>query len=122
VGSHVEVLEMDDLVVRVEAAEPDAIERKGAEIREMFERAEPGTDPIADDIAPETFDWSARVAVGLDRLVEDFALDGLTYYYRGLGDNINDVGAGLIVGNHCSPRGASRRRARATSRRASRCC
>ena len=100
VGSHVEVLEMDDLVVRVEAAEPDAIERKGAEIREMFELAEPGTDPIADDVAPESFDWSARVAVGLDRLVEDFALDGLTYYYRGLGDNINErVGAGLIVGN-----------------------
>jgi len=100
VGSHVEVLEMDDLVVRVEAAEPEAIERKGAEIREMFELAQPGTDPIAGDIAPESFDWSARVAVGLDRLVEDFALDGLTYYYRGLDDNTNErVGAGLIVGN-----------------------
>ena len=100
VGSHVEVLEMDDLVARVEAAEPEAIDRKGAEIREMFELAEPGADPIADDITPESFDWSARVAVGLDRLVEDFALDGLTYYYRGLGDNINErVGAGLIVGN-----------------------
>ena len=100
VGSHVEVLEMDDLVVRVEAAEPEAIEKKGAEIREMFELAESGSDPIADDIAPESFEWSARVAVGLDRLVEDFALDGLTYYYRGLGDNINQrVGAGLIVGN-----------------------
>ena len=100
VGSHVEVLEMDDLVVRVEAAEPEAIEKKGAEIREMFELAESGSDPIADDIAPESFEWSARVAVGLDRLVEDFALDGLTYYYRGLGDNINErVGAGLIVGN-----------------------
>ena len=32
--------------------------------------------------------------------MRDFALDGLTYYYRGLGDNINErVGAGLIVGN-----------------------
>ena len=82
-GAHVEVLEIDDLVARVEAAEPDAIERKGAEIRELFELAEPGRDPIADEITPESFDWSARVAVGLDRLVEDFALDGLTYYYRG---------------------------------------
>ena len=33
-GAHVEVLEIDDLVARVEAAEPEAVERKGAEIRE----------------------------------------------------------------------------------------
>jgi L-arabinose isomerase len=99
-GAHVEVLEIDDLVVRVEAAESDAVEQKGAEIRAMFELAQPGTDPIADEITPEGFDWSARVAVGLDRLVEDFALDGLSYYYRGLEDNVNErVGAGLIVGN-----------------------
>ena len=32
--------------------------------------------------------------------MRDFALDGLTYYYRGLGDNVNErVGAALIVGN-----------------------
>jgi L-arabinose isomerase len=99
-GVHVEVLEIDDLVVRVEAAGAAAIERKGEEIRAMFEFADPGTDPIADEITPDRFDWSSRVAVGLDRLVEDFALDGLSYYYRGLDDNVNErVGAGLIVGN-----------------------
>lgn len=99
-GAHVEMLEMDDLVQRVEAAPPAAIERKGEEIREMFELADPGVDPIADEVTPERFEWSARVAVGLDRLVEDFALDGLTYYYRGIDDNVNErVAAGLIVGN-----------------------
>lgn len=41
-----------------------------------------------------------RVAAGLDRLVEDFALDGLTYYYRGLdGNEYERLGAGLILGN-----------------------
>jgi L-arabinose isomerase len=99
-GAHVEVLEIDDLVERVESATPEAIERKSAEIRERFSLADPGADPIADEITPERFEWSARVAVGLDRLVEDFALDGLTYYYRGVEGNINErVGAGLIVGN-----------------------
>jgi L-arabinose isomerase len=53
-----------------------------------FDLADAGTDPIADEITPEIFDWSARVAVGLDRLVADFELDGLTYYYRGVGGNI----------------------------------
>jgi L-arabinose isomerase len=99
-GAHVEVLEIDDLVERVESADPAAVERKSQEIRQTFDLAEPGVDPIAAEITPEIFEWSARVAVGLDRLVEDFELDGLTYYYRGVGDNIAErVAAGLIVGN-----------------------
>jgi L-arabinose isomerase len=99
-GAHVEVLEIDDLVARVEAADAAAVERKGEEIRATFELAEVGVDPIAAEITPEVFDWSARVAAGLDRLVEDFELDGLTYYYRGVADNVAErVAAGLIVGN-----------------------
>jgi L-arabinose isomerase len=99
-GSHVEILEIDDLVARVEGASAAEVEQKGEEIRSAFELAVPGADPIAEEIDEARFAWSARVAVGLDALVRDFALDGLTYYYRGLGDNINErVGAGLIVGN-----------------------
>jgi L-arabinose isomerase len=99
-GAHVEVLEIDDLVERVESADAAAIARKGEEIRETFDLSDAGTDPISGEITPEIFDWSARVAVGLDRLVEDFELDGLTYYYRGVDGNIAErVAAGLIVGN-----------------------
>ena len=99
-GAHVEVLEIDDLVERVESADAPAIGRKGEEIRATFDLAEAGVDPIADEITDEIFEWSARVAVGLDRLVEDFELDGLTYYYRGVGANAAErVAAGLIVGN-----------------------
>ncbi len=100
VGAHVEVLEIDDLVERVESADPAAVDQKEDEIRAMFDLAVPGADPIADTISPEAFAWSSRVAVGLDRLVADFSLDGLTYYYRGVAGNVNErVGAGLIVGN-----------------------
>jgi L-arabinose isomerase len=99
-GAHVELLEIDDLVERVESADTTAIERKSQEIRQTFDLAEAGIDPIAAEITPEIFEWSARVAVGLDRLVEDFELDGLTYYYRGVGGNAAErVTAGLIVGN-----------------------
>jgi L-arabinose isomerase len=99
-GAHVEVLEIDDLVERVESADAAAIERKSEEIRQTFDLADAGIDPIAAEITPESFEWSARVAVGLDRLVEDYELDGLTYYYRGVGGNIAErVAAGLIVGN-----------------------
>jgi L-arabinose isomerase len=99
-GAHIEVLEIDELVERVESVDAGAIEEKGEEIRRAFDLAEAGVDPIAAEISPEVFEWSARVAVGLDRLVEDFELDGLTYYYRGVGGNLAErVTAGLIVGN-----------------------
>jgi L-arabinose isomerase len=99
-GAHIEVLEIDDLVERVESASAGAVARKGEEIRAIFDLADAGVDPIAETITPEIFDWSARVSVGLDRLVEDFELDALTYYYRGVGGNIAErVTAGLIVGN-----------------------
>jgi L-arabinose isomerase len=99
-GAHVEVLEIDDLVERVETADAATIGRKGEEIRQTFDLADAGIDPIAAEITPEIFEWSARVAVGLDRLVEDFELNGLTYFYRGIGGNIAErVAAGLIIGN-----------------------
>lgn len=100
VGAHVEVLEMEDLSARVAAASEAAISAKEAEIREAFEFAQPGRDKISMPVTPEALRWSARVAVGLDQMVEDFDLSGLTYYYRGLdGNEFETLGASLIVGN-----------------------
>ena len=66
----------------------------------MFSFADPSEDPIAGPISDEQLDWSARVAVGLDRMVADFDLDALTYYYRGVdGNEAERLGAGVIVGN-----------------------
>ena len=100
VGAHVEVLEIDDLGARVDAATDGEVEAKLGEIREVFAFADPSDDPIAGPIEDDALDWSARVAVGLDKLAADFELDALTYYYRGWGDNEAErLGAGLIVGN-----------------------
>jgi L-arabinose isomerase len=99
-GAHVEVLEIDDLGARVAAVTPGEVEAKEAEIRGMFDFADPSDDPIAGPIAPDQLEWSARVAAGLDRLAGDFDLDGLTYYYRGIdGNEAERLGAGVIVGN-----------------------
>jgi len=100
IGAHVEVLEIDDLGQRVARATEAERAAKTDEIRAMFDFADPSDDPIAAPIADDQLDWSVRVAVGLDRLVADFELDGLTYYYRGLDDNEAErLGAGVIVGN-----------------------
>jgi L-arabinose isomerase len=99
-GAHVEVLEIDDLAARVAAAEPSEVEAKRQEIEREFDWADPAGDPIAAPIEDDALTWSAEVAVGLDRLVADFELDALTYYYRGLGGNEAErLGAGMIVGN-----------------------
>lgn len=91
-GAHIEVLEMDDLAKRVAAAGADATRAKLAEAGEVF--------AIDGGVGADDLEWAARVAVGLDRLAADFALDGLTYYYRGLDDNeFERLGAGLILGN-----------------------
>jgi len=99
-GTHVEVLEMCDLEARVRAVSEAEVQRKAQETRNIFEISEDSpSDPLAKKPAPEEMDWACRVAVGLDQLVEDFNLDGLTYYYRGVAGNLYErLGASLILG------------------------
>jgi L-arabinose isomerase len=94
------VLEIDDLGARTAAATDDEVADKVDEIRDHFTFADPTSDPIAAPVDDAQLGWSARVAVGLDRLAADFDLDALTYYYRGEGGNEAErLGAGVIVGN-----------------------
>jgi L-arabinose isomerase len=90
-GGHVEVLEFDDLRVRVDAvtdAEIDARIRLAGDVFEIDPSVEAGS-----------LRWAAQVSVGLDRLVEDFALDSLAYYHRGLDGELHErLGAGMILG------------------------
>ncbi|MGO8734665.1 MAG: arabinose isomerase [Terriglobia bacterium] len=99
-GTHLEVLEMCDLEARVRAVSEAEVQRKAEETRNIFEISEDSpSDPLAKKPAPEEMDWACRVAVGLDHLVEDFNLDGLTYYYRGVAGNLYErLGASLILG------------------------
>lgn len=90
-GGHIEVLEVDDVRVRAEqvtAAETDA---RVALAREVF--------TVDDSVVEEDLRWGATLSVALDRLVEDFALDSLAYYHRGLdGETHERVAAGFILG------------------------
>ncbi|MFN7993711.1 MAG: L-fucose/L-arabinose isomerase family protein [Bryobacteraceae bacterium] len=91
-GAHIELLEMEDLKARVPDPGSVEVNEKLRTAREVFE--------VAAGVPESDLEWAAQVAVGLDRLVSDFALDGLTYYYRGLdGNEFERLGAGLILGN-----------------------
>ena len=99
-GTHVELLEMCDLQQRVDSVQGGEIRAKLEETRQVFVIAEDSpADPLATAPTEESLNWSARVACGMDGLVQDFALDGLAYYYRGLNDNQYErLGASLILG------------------------
>jgi L-arabinose isomerase len=90
-GGHVEVLEFDDLRVRVEAVTDAQVSERMALARDIFE--------LDSTVPDEDFRWSAKVSVGLDLLMEDFSLDSLAYYHRGLdGEQHERLAAGMILG------------------------
>ncbi|MFC4585178.1 L-fucose/L-arabinose isomerase family protein [Sphaerisporangium corydalis] len=90
-GGHVEVLEFDDLRVRVEKVTEPEVKERMSDARDVFD--------LADSVDEDDFAWAARVSVGLDRLVADFALDSLAYYHRGLDGEVHErLGAGMILG------------------------
>jgi L-arabinose isomerase len=90
-GGHIEVVEFDDLRVRVDAVTDAEVKARMTLAAEIFD-----VDPT---VQAEDFRWAAKVSVGLDRLVDDFALDSLAYYHRGLeGEQHERLGAGMILG------------------------
>jgi L-arabinose isomerase len=96
---HIDMVEMCDLKKRVDGATQAEVEEMKRRIRDFFCFPPPGADRIAGPVTPEALDWSARVAVGLEKLVEDFSLDGLAHYYRGVdGNDYENLISGIIVG------------------------
>lgn len=90
-GSHVEVLEFDDLRERVNSVSQSEINERMDLARDIF--------TIDDSVNDEDFQWAARVSVGLDRLVDEFDLDTIAYYHRGLAGEYHErLGAGMILG------------------------
>ena len=90
-GGHMEVVEFDDLRVRVDAVTDHDAEARVRLAQDVFE--------LDGSVDAEDFEWAARVSVGLDRLVDDFSLDSIAYYHRGLeGEKHERLGAGMILG------------------------
>jgi L-arabinose isomerase len=90
-GGHVEVLEFDDLRVRVEDVTDAAVAAKLQEVEAVFD--------LDDSVDRDDLTWAVRVAVGLQALVADFSIDSLAYYHRGLGGELHErLAAGMILG------------------------
>lgn len=99
-GLHVPLLEIDDAVrmyQKVTDAEKNA---KKQLITDEFDTPDPGTDPIAVKLTEADLDQAAWTAAALDRLVGEYDLTGLAYYYEGREGTIQrKISESFIVGN-----------------------
>lgn len=100
-GAHIQVLEMCDLARHLDSVTEEDVLQKRKEIEDFFCISQDSTaDPLARKPTEEQLDWSARVALAQEKLVEEFRLDGLTYYYHGApGGYYEKIQGGFIVGH-----------------------
>ncbi len=100
-GLHVEVLEMCDLNRLVERVSAQEVKEKMAEVGDMFTiSGNSSADPIARTPTPEQMEWSCTVAAAQERLVREYDLDALAYYYHGApGNEYERLQSGFILGH-----------------------
>lgn len=100
-GAHVEILEMCDLNRMLETVTEEEVLEKEKEIAEFFIISDDiSADPLAKKPTKDQLYWSAKVAAAQEKLVKEFGLDGLAYYYHGApGGDYEALQSGFIVGH-----------------------
>jgi L-arabinose isomerase len=100
-GLHVEVLEMCDLDRMLRDVTPEEVKAKLEEVHHMFQiSGDSPSDSIARKPSAEQLEWSCKVAAAQERLVREYDLDALTYYYHGApGGEYEKLQGGFIVGH-----------------------
>jgi L-arabinose isomerase len=90
-GTHVELLEVDELSALCAEADEGSIARRVDEFHTAFD--------MQPDCAPEELRRAARTSVALDALVAHHDLDAMAYYYKGSGNAANeDTMSSIILG------------------------
>lgn len=100
-GIHVEILEMCDLDRSLKAVTAVEIKQKMEQIQEFFQiSGDSPSDPIAKKPTSEQLEWSCKVAAAQERMVKEYDLDALSYYYHGSSNNdYEKLQSGFIVGH-----------------------
>jgi len=98
-GTHVEIVEADDLTAVVSEVTESQITRRMAEFGEAFD--------VQPDCPPDELRRAARTSVALDSFIARHELDLLAYYYKGSGIPSNEdtmssviLGASLLTARH----------------------
>lgn len=99
-GVHVPLIEIDDVIKIYNLITEDEVAQKIAFIEKEFDMPEPVSDPVTKKLTKQDLYQAAKSAVALDKLVDEFRLDGLAYYYEGLENSVQrEIASSFIVGN-----------------------
>lgn len=99
-GIHVELLEMCDLDRNLKKVTDGEVNEKIRQIRQFFEiSGDSPSDPLAKEPTKEQLEWSARVAAAQERMVKEYGLDSISYYYHGSDNDYERLQSGFIVGH-----------------------
>lgn len=99
-GIHVPSLEVDDIIRLYHTVTDKEIEAKKDLIRLEFDMPDPGSDQITAKLTDRDLHQAAKTAVAMDKLVDEYMLTGLAYYYAGNEDSLHRlVASSMIVGN-----------------------
>jgi L-arabinose isomerase len=88
-GTHVELLEVDELSALCSAVEDSVIARRVDEFHSQFD--------VQPDCAEEELQRAARTSIALDELVSRHDLQMLAYYYQGSGNQANEDAISSII-------------------------
>lgn len=90
-GTHIEILEVDELAARRREVDDDSIQARLAEFQEIFD--------VQSDCPQEDLAEAARTSVALDQLAADYRLGSMAYFYKGTGVKENeDTLSSIILG------------------------
>ncbi len=91
-GTHIELLEMCELKKYRDEADDKEIDNKIAEFHEAFD--------VISGCEKKEIERAARTSVALDKLVENYKLGSLAYYYEGVsGNEYENIVTSIIAGN-----------------------
>lgn len=99
-GCHIVQTEADDLLRHWHGVSAADLASKQRQILDLFDTPDPKSDPVTTKLTASDLETAARVAVALDRFVDEHELDGLAYYYEGEPESLTrKIVTNLIVGN-----------------------
>ena len=88
-GTHIEILEVDELTALRRDVSKNSIADRQAEFRDVFD--------VQPECSLEDLAEAARTSVALDHLVERHRLGSLAYYYKGTGVPENETTVASII-------------------------
>ena len=99
-GLHIVQTEAEDVMQHYRDVTDKDVELKKRDLLEFFDTPDPVSDPDTLKLTDEHLDTAARVAVALDRFIQEKQLDGLAYYYEAeAGSEMRKLVTNFIVGN-----------------------